>query len=137
MTKNHWVTAQFDQLRAIRFQDAVNRTAARRKCKQVINSKSLDTSKPIDLEHREINLLIRVLQQELLDDETRACCSAYYFTIQEELTSLQETETKMVEMCAFESPHVHVHTYVLQQAQQIENTSMSRSSLSCCCHVIN
>ncbi|XWS65903.1 hypothetical protein CRYUN_Cryun05aG0153500 [Craigia yunnanensis] len=115
--KLHSVTAQFDRLRAIRFQDAINRAIPRRKLKQVVDSNSLDTSKPINLELREINELqpetLRV-QQELLDNETRA--------LQVELTSLldavQETETKMVEMSALN--HL-MSTHVLQQSQQIEH----------------
>ncbi|XP_022746212.1 syntaxin-81 [Durio zibethinus] len=115
--KLHSVTAQFDQLRAIRFQDAINRAIPRRKLKRVVNSNTLDTSKPINLELGETNELqhepLRV-QQELLDDETRA--------LQVELTSLldavQETETKMVEMSALN--HL-MSTHVLQQAQQIEH----------------
>lgn len=73
--KLHSVTAKFDQLRAIRFQDAINRAIPRRKLKRTDDSKTLDTSKPIDLELRETNELqpdsLRV-KQELLDDETRA-----------------------------------------------------------------
>ncbi|EOY19565.1 SNARE-complex protein Syntaxin-18 [Theobroma cacao] len=115
--KLHSVTAQFDQLRAIRFQDAINRATPRRKLKRVVDSNSLDTSKPVNLDLRETNELqpesLRV-QQELLDNETRA--------LQVELTSLldavQETETKMVEMSALN--HL-MSTHVLQQAQQIEH----------------
>ncbi|XVF24017.1 hypothetical protein REPUB_Repub13aG0090600 [Reevesia pubescens] len=115
--KLHSVTAQFDQLRAIHFQDAINRAMPRRKLTQVVHSNSLDTSKPVNLDLRETNELqpesLRV-KQELLDDETRA--------LQVELTSLldavQETETKMVEMSALK--HL-MSTHVLQQAQQIEH----------------
>ncbi|OMO68417.1 hypothetical protein CCACVL1_19952 [Corchorus capsularis] len=115
--KLHSVTAQFDKLRAIRFQDAINKATPRRKLKRAVDSNSQDTSKPLNLELRETNELhsepLRV-QQELLDDETRA--------LQVELTSLldavQETETKMVEMSALN--HL-MSTHVLQQAQQIEH----------------
>ncbi|KAF8397357.1 hypothetical protein HHK36_016270 [Tetracentron sinense] len=112
----HMVTAQFDQLRAIRFQDAINRAMPRRKLNRVANSESPDILKSNHLELREPEELpaepLRV-QQQLLDDETRA--------LQVELTSLldavQETETKMVEMSALN--HL-MSTHVLQQAQQIE-----------------
>ncbi|KAF8396869.1 hypothetical protein HHK36_018504 [Tetracentron sinense] len=112
----HLVTARFDQLRAIRFQDTINRTTPRRKLHRVTNSDSPDISKSKHLELRDPDELpaerLRV-QQQLLDDETRA--------LQVELTSLldavQETETKMVEMSALN--HL-MSTHVLQQAQQIE-----------------
>ncbi|XVF14819.1 hypothetical protein REPUB_Repub09cG0094200 [Reevesia pubescens] len=115
--KLHSVTAQFDQLRAIRFQDAINRAMPRRKLKRVVDSNSLDNSKSVSLELGQTNELqpesLRV-KQELLDSETRA--------LQVELTSLldavQETETKMVEMSALN--HL-MSTHVLQQAQQIEH----------------
>ncbi|XVF83847.1 hypothetical protein PTKIN_Ptkin16aG0526100 [Pterospermum kingtungense] len=127
--KLHSVTAKFDQLRAIRFQDAINRAIPRRKLKRTVDSKTLDTSKPINLELRETNELqpepLRV-KQELLDNETRA--------LQVELTSLldavQETETKMVEMSALN--HL-MSTHVLQQAQQIEHLydQVQKYSLLC------
>ncbi|KAI4317368.1 hypothetical protein L6164_025241 [Bauhinia variegata] len=112
----HSVTAQFDQLRAIRFQDAINRAIPRRKLNRVTRTGSAETSKMGDVEPKEPNQLrdepLRV-QQQLLDDETRA--------LQVELTNLldavQETETKMVEMSALN--HL-MSTHVLQQAQQIE-----------------
>ncbi|KAH7835676.1 hypothetical protein Vadar_028675 [Vaccinium darrowii] len=120
----HSVTRQFDQLRGIRFQEAINRTIPRRRPKRVDISKSTDNSHSNKIELKEPNDSglrdpdeiqadpIRV-QQQLLDDETRA--------LQVELTSLldaaQETETKMVEMSALN--HL-MSTHVLQQAQQIE-----------------
>ncbi|KAF5471857.1 hypothetical protein F2P56_008623 [Juglans regia] len=112
----HSVTIQFDQLRAIRFQDAISRAMPRRKLKRNANSNSEDSSKPNASELRELNELqsdpLR-LQQQHLDDETRA--------LQVELSSLldvvQETETKMVELSALN--HL-MSTHVLQQAQQIE-----------------
>ncbi|KAK8976681.1 hypothetical protein V6N11_057280 [Hibiscus sabdariffa] len=115
--KLHSVTAQFDQMRAVRFQDAINRAMPRRKLKKVVDSDSTDASKPYNLEPRDTNgnqpESLRV-KQELLDDETRA--------LQVELSSLldaaQETETKMVEMSALN--HL-MSTHVLQQAQQIEH----------------
>ncbi|XP_057510763.1 syntaxin-81-like [Actinidia eriantha] len=120
----HLVTSQFDQLRAIRFQEAINRATPRRKLKRVAASNSMDNSNSNDLElkkldnseHREPDEVQTgpfKVQQQLLDDETRA--------LQVELTSLldavQETETKMVEMSALN--HL-MSTHVLQQAQQIE-----------------
>ncbi|XP_010543751.1 PREDICTED: syntaxin-81 [Tarenaya hassleriana] len=114
--KLHSVTAQFDQLRAIRFQDTINRAIPRRKPKRVANSVQPDAASSRNLESREPEELqsqpLRV-QQELLDDETRA--------LQVELSNLldavQQTETKMVEMSALN--HL-MSTHVLQQAQQIE-----------------
>ncbi|XP_061370965.1 syntaxin-81 [Gastrolobium bilobum] len=115
--KLHAVTAQFDQLRAVRFQDAINRAIPRRKLNRVTMNDTAETSKSGDVEFREPDELrsepLRV-QQQILDDETRA--------LQVELTSLldtvQETETKMVEMSALN--HL-MSTHVLQQAQQIEH----------------
>ncbi|KAH0695271.1 hypothetical protein KY285_022368 [Solanum tuberosum] len=122
--KLHSVTSQFDQLRAIRFQDAINRVTPRRKRKNTTKSNAAETSASSSLDpnmKRDFEGLgdpdtqaapIRV-QEQLLDDETRA--------LQVELNSLldsvQETETKMVEMSALN--HL-MSTHVLQQAQQIE-----------------
>ncbi|KAL2525773.1 Syntaxin [Abeliophyllum distichum] len=121
--KLHSVTSQFDRLRAIRFQDAINRVTPRRKLKSGIenvtessDSSNLLSRKVNNSEVREANENqaepIRV-QQQVLDDETRA--------LQVELASMldavQETETKMVEMSALN--HL-MSTHVLQQAQQIE-----------------
>lgn len=73
--KLHTVTAQFDQLRAMRFQDALNRRIPRRKVNRDENSSSLDSSKMNNSEPRERDEIqpepLRV-QQQLLDDETRA-----------------------------------------------------------------
>ncbi|KAL6328389.1 hypothetical protein AAG906_034533 [Vitis piasezkii] len=112
----HSVTAQFDQLRAIRFQDAINRRIPRKKMKRVSSSNATEIPKSINSELREPDEPqpepLRV-QQQLLDDETRA--------LQVELSSLldavQETETQMVEMSALN--HL-MSTHILQQAQQIE-----------------
>ncbi|XP_068654906.1 syntaxin-81 isoform X2 [Aristolochia californica] len=111
----HSVTSQFDQLRAARFQDAINRAAPRRKLHRVVNSSSVKPSESsqLDLEEHELSSEPLRLQQQHLDDETRA--------LQVELTSLldavQETETKMVEVSALN--HL-MSTHILQQAQQIE-----------------
>lgn len=112
----HSVTAQFDQLRAIRFQDAINRRIPRKKMKRLSSSNATEIPKSINSELREPDEPqpepLRV-QQQLLDDETRA--------LQVELSSLldavQETETQMVEMSALN--HL-MSTHILQQAQQIE-----------------
>ncbi|XP_060187761.1 syntaxin-81 isoform X2 [Lycium barbarum] len=121
--KLHSVTSQFDQLRAIRFQDAINRVTPRRKRKNTTKSNAAETSESNldpdmkrDSEVRDPDVSqaapLRV-QEQLLDNETRA--------LQVELNSLldsvQETETKMVEMSALN--HL-MSTHVLQQAQQIE-----------------
>ncbi|XP_011036017.1 PREDICTED: syntaxin-81-like isoform X1 [Populus euphratica] len=119
--KLHSVTARFDQLRAIRFQDAINKRIPRRKLNRAANKNtssvgSSSSSKTNNLEFKEPDEIQPEplgVQQQLLDDETRA--------LQVELTSLldavQETETKMVEMSALN--HL-MSTHVLQQAQQIE-----------------
>jgi len=71
----HTVTAQFDQLRAVRFQDAINKAMPRRKLNRVTRKDSAETSKSDGMELREPEELraepLRV-QQQLLDDETRA-----------------------------------------------------------------
>lgn len=81
--KLHSVTSQFDQLRAIRFQDAINRVTPRRKRKTTIKSNAAETSASSNLdpdmkrdsEVRDPDVSqaapIRV-QEQLLDDETRA-----------------------------------------------------------------
>ncbi|XP_022990738.1 syntaxin-81-like isoform X1 [Cucurbita maxima] len=114
--KLHSVTSQFDKLRAIRFQDIINKAVPRRKPNQVNKPRSanapnynnMELREPDNFEHQPVRA-----QQQLLDDETRA--------LQVELTSLldavQEAETKMVEMSALN--HL-MSTHVLQQAQQIE-----------------
>ncbi|KAL4374901.1 hypothetical protein AHAS_Ahas05G0228100 [Arachis hypogaea] len=115
--KLHSVSAQFDKLRAVRFQEAINRAMPRRKLNRLTKKDSIETPKSDDVELGEPSELhnepLRV-QQQLLDDETRA--------LQVELSNLldtvQETETKMVEMSALN--HL-VSTHVLQQAQQIEH----------------
>ncbi|KAA8534124.1 hypothetical protein F0562_031683 [Nyssa sinensis] len=140
--KLHAVTSQFDQLRAIRFQDAINKTIPRRKMKRGATSNSTDVSKTNNLELREpgqselkesefhTEPMIVQQQQQLLDEETRALQVHGILIklellatvlLQVELTSLldaaQETETKMVEMSALN--HL-MSTHVLQQTQQIE-----------------
>ncbi|KAL6531055.1 Syntaxin-81 [Orobanche hederae] len=122
--KLHSVTSQFDQLRALRFQDAINRVTPRRRLKRSGTSDAAESSTSVSIELKEVkNSEVRQMddvqaepirfQQQLLDDETRA--------LQVELTSIlyavQETETKMVEMSALN--HL-MSTHVLQQAQQIE-----------------
>ncbi|PWA90152.1 SNARE-complex protein Syntaxin-18 N-terminal [Artemisia annua] len=123
--KLHSVTSQFDQLRAVRFQEAINRAMPRRKPKRAPEKTSTDISyssnsresrEPTSSEtrdHGEILAEPMKVQQQLLDDETRA--------LQVELSSLldaaRDTETKMVEMSALN--HL-MSTHVLQQAQQIE-----------------
>ncbi|XP_065856291.1 syntaxin-81 [Euphorbia lathyris] len=114
--KLHSVTSQFDQLRAIRFQDAINKRIPRRKPNRAAHPSSTDSSERSNIQPNDPDDIqpepLRV-QQQLLDDETRA--------LQVELTSLldaaQQTETKMVEMSALN--HL-MSTHVLQQTQQIE-----------------
>lgn len=114
--KLHLVTSEFDRLRAIRFQDALNRAMPRRKPNRIPNSNSTDH---LNIKHPEVKEPDEVepspqrIQEQHLDDDTRA--------LQVELSNLldaaQETETKMVEMSALN--HL-MSTHVLQQAQQIE-----------------
>lgn len=115
--KLHSVTAQFDQLRATRFQDIINRAMPRRKPKRVIKeatpiNTTLGNSESIEPDEIQAQPR-RLQQQQLLDDETQA--------LQVELSNLldgaRQTETKMVEMSALN--HL-MATHVLQQAQQIE-----------------
>ncbi|CAI0438025.1 unnamed protein product [Linum tenue] len=106
--KLHAVTSEFDKLRAIRFQDAINKRIPRRKQKRVTNSSSTGASNVLD-------------QPELKEsDETQL--ERPRLQHQVELTNLldsvQQTETKMVEMSALN--HL-MSTHVLQQAQQIEH----------------
>lgn len=120
--KLHSVTSQFDKLRALRFQEAINRVAPRRKLKAAVPTNATENSNSIEprdgryLEVREPDEIktepVR-MQKQLLDDETR--------TLQLELASMldavQVTETKMVEISALN--HL-MSTHILQQAQQIE-----------------
>lgn len=71
----HTVTSQFDQLRAVRFQDAINKAIPRRKLKRAANSESTDAFSANNSEPRESDVYqpeSKVQQQQLLDDETRA-----------------------------------------------------------------
>nr|XP_019711140.1 syntaxin-81 isoform X1 [Elaeis guineensis]XP_019711141.1 syntaxin-81 isoform X1 [Elaeis guineensis] len=94
----HSVTTQFDRLRSMRFQDAINRAMPKRKMHRIPDSKSFEASKPefTELGEQVLPSGPMKVQDQLLDDETRA--------LQVELTSLldavQETETNMVEMPA-------------------------------------
>ncbi|XP_018440268.1 syntaxin-81 [Raphanus sativus] len=116
--KLHSVTAQFDQLRATRFQDIINRAMPRRKPKRVTKeatplNATLSNNKSVEPDEIQEAQPRRLQQQQLLDDETQA--------LQVELSNLldgaRQTETKMVEMSALN--HL-MATHVLQQAQQIE-----------------
>lgn len=61
-------------MRAIRFQDAVNKAIPRRKFNRLVNSNSANATKTINPDYKEPEELqtesLRV-QQQLLDDETR------------------------------------------------------------------
>lgn len=73
--KLHSVTSQFDKLRAIRFQDIINKAVPRRKPNQVNKPRSANAPEynntelrePDNFEHQPVRA-----QQQLLDDETRA-----------------------------------------------------------------
>ncbi|KAI3836918.1 hypothetical protein MKW98_005251 [Papaver atlanticum] len=88
----HGATAQFDQLRAIRFQEAVNRATPRRKPQKVSISHSTDAPRSVRAEVREPHEFplepLRV-QQQLSDDETQAL----QVELSNLLDALQETET--------------------------------------------
>ncbi|XP_006652554.1 syntaxin-81 [Oryza brachyantha] len=117
----HSVTAQFDRLRTMRFQDAINRAMPRKRIQRKQETKAVGPSKPnlvlksdvSKVEEQEVCTAPLRVQEQLLDDETRA--------LQVELTNLldavQETETKMIEMSALN--HL-MSTHVLRQAQQIQ-----------------
>lgn len=77
------MTSQFDQLRAIRFQDTINRAMPRRKVKKVATTDTTNSLKHNDYQDREhissevaeprdIQAEPMRVQQQLLDDETRA-----------------------------------------------------------------
>lgn len=80
--KLHSVTSQFDQLRALRFQEAINRVTPRRKMKRSGTSDIAERATSGNMEPTEVNNSevrhtddiqaepIR-FQQQLLDDETR------------------------------------------------------------------
>ncbi|CAN6461657.1 unnamed protein product [Victoria cruziana] len=110
----HSVTSLFDQLRAIRFQDAIDKAMPRRLRRRTVQTVSAESPKPAGLMDNQLQPEFVNVQQQVLDDETRA--------LQVELSSLldavQETETKMIEMSALN--HL-MSTHVLQQAQQIEH----------------
>ncbi|CAA7398501.1 unnamed protein product [Spirodela intermedia] len=115
----HSVTAHFDQLRSVRFQEAVNRAMPRRKSRRPAVSKPSDSPRSDQMDaqrpgEQAVASSAPARIQEQLDNETR--------TLQLELSTLldavQETETKMVEMSALN--HL-MSTHVLQQAQQIEH----------------
>ncbi|CAI9104147.1 OLC1v1002770C1 [Oldenlandia corymbosa var. corymbosa] len=122
--KLHSVTSHFDKLRAVRFQDALNRVTPRRNPRKIGKGDVEEVPKTSPLGPREMyDTQLREseearpgpvrVQEQLLDDDTRA--------LQAELSGLldavQETEKKMVEMSALN--HL-MSTHVLQQAQQIE-----------------
>ncbi|KAH9329173.1 hypothetical protein KI387_001281, partial [Taxus chinensis] len=115
----HAVTALFDQLRAARFQDAIDKTMPRRM--RNLQSKTDSVKTPVsdhlndtDVTRQNAQAAQQGNQQQLLDEETQA--------LQVELTNLldtvQETERKVVEMSALS--HLF-STHVLHQAQQIEH----------------
>ncbi|CAN6268647.1 unnamed protein product [Urochloa humidicola] len=105
----------------MRFQDAINRAMPRKKIQKKPEIKPAEPSKSnlglksdvSRIQDQEISTAPMRIQEQLLDDETRA--------LQVELTSfldaVQETETKMMEMSALN--HL-MSTHVLQQAQQIQ-----------------
>lgn len=89
--KLHLVTSKFDQLRALRFQDAINRVTRRRKPKQSGRIDAADGSTSESTKPREDNNLDArkvddvqaepmKFQQQLLDDET---CALQVISIQQ------------------------------------------------------
>lgn len=113
----HSITALFDQLRAARFREVIDRTMPRQMqhLQSKINSSEMSINNdPKDTEVIQQNqAATKGIQQQLLDEETQV--------LQVELTNLidtvQETERKMLEMSALN--HLF-STHVLRQAQQIE-----------------
>lgn len=86
----HVVTSQFDQLRAFRFQDTINRAMPRRKVKKVAPTDTTNSMKHNDYQGRghinsdvaepsEIQAEPKRIQQQLLDDETRALQVSNFF----------------------------------------------------------
>ncbi|KAK4352965.1 hypothetical protein RND71_028483 [Anisodus tanguticus] len=129
---------QFDQLRAIRFKDAINRVTPRRKHKNTTKSNAAETSVSSSLDpdmkrDSEVSGKFADIEDVVLANKqlVKAIITIYSVTVllptvithmmQVELNSLldsvQETETKMVEMSALN--HL-MSSHVLQQAQQIE-----------------
>nr|TKS17597.1 syntaxin 81 family protein [Populus alba] len=106
--KLHSVTARFDQLRAIRFQNAINKRIPRRNLNRAANTNTstVDSSKTNNLEFSELD-----------DIQTESLRVQQQVELTSLLEAVQETETKMLEMSALN--HL-MSTHVLQQAQQIE-----------------
>lgn len=112
----HSITALFDQLRAARFREVIDRTMPRQMqhLQSKLNSSEMSISNdPKDTEVIQQNQAPTKGIQQQLDEETQA--------LQVELINVidtvQETERKMLEMSALN--HVF-STHVLRQAQQIE-----------------
>lgn len=118
----HSITAHFDTLRAVRFQDAIDKRIPKRRqgLKLLPPPEPVTTSQADNITYSRDWLTqqdsqpeVLESQQELMDEETRA--------LQIELTNMmdavQETERRMLEMSALN--HLF-STHVLHQAQQIE-----------------
>lgn len=72
--KLHSVTSKFDHLRAIRFQEIINRTVPRKKFKRASVAKFSEssTSDGADFGEHDVTSASLKLQAQELDDETRA-----------------------------------------------------------------
>ena len=73
--KLHSVTSEFDRLRALRFQDALNKAMPRRKRNRLPDSNLKDPLKSKPPEVKELDELEpspQRVQGQLLDDDTRA-----------------------------------------------------------------
>jgi len=76
----HSVTAQFDRLRSMRFQDAINRAMPRKKIQKKPEIKPAEPSKSnlvlksdvSKIGDQEVSAAPMRVQEQLLDDETRA-----------------------------------------------------------------
>ena len=76
----HSVTAQFDRLRSMRFQEAINRAMPRKKIKKKTETKLAETPKSnlvlqsdvSKVGDQELSTAPLRVQEQLLDDETRA-----------------------------------------------------------------
>jgi syntaxin 18 len=128
----HSITAHFDTLRAVRFQDAIDKRIPKRRqgLKLLPPPEPVTTSQADNITYSRDWLTqqdsqpeVLESQQELMDEETQA--------LQVELTNMmdavQETERRMLEMSALN--HLF-STHVLHQAQQIELLYLQASSVS-------
>lgn len=134
----HSVTAQFDHLRSIRFQDAINRAMPRKKIqkrpeiKPAEPSKSnlvlkSDVSKVVD---HEVSTTPMRVQEQLLDDETKALqvvCGCYMnYSLVKNLAILLNYHASCV---SWNSSQVEL-TSLLDAVQETETKMIEMSALN-------